>query len=81
MTGDHKHPKIPMDKVVAHELEILGSHGMQSFRYNEMFEMIKAGKLNPALLVGKTILLEEAPGALMNMDRFENLGVTVIDKF
>jgi alcohol dehydrogenase len=22
MTGDHKHPKIPMDKVIAHELEI-----------------------------------------------------------
>ncbi|MBN1985640.1 MAG: zinc-dependent alcohol dehydrogenase family protein [Prolixibacteraceae bacterium] len=80
MTGDHKHPKIPMDKVVAHELEILGSHGMQAFRYNEMFEMIKAGKLNPALLVGKTISLEEAPEALMNMDKFENLGVTVIDK-
>ena len=32
MTGDHKHPKIPMDKVVANELEIIGSHGMQAFR-------------------------------------------------
>lgn len=78
MTGDHKHPKIPMDKVVAHELEIIGSHGMQSFRYTEMFEMIKSGKLNPGLLVGKTILLEEAPEALVNMNRFENVGVTVI---
>ena len=81
MTGDHKHPKIPMDKVVANELEILGSHGMQAFRYNEMFEMIKTGKLKPELLVGKTISLNEAPQALMNMDRFENLGVTVINKF
>ena len=26
-------PQIPMDKVIAHELEILGSHGMQAFRY------------------------------------------------
>jgi alcohol dehydrogenase len=81
MTGDHKHPKIPMDKVVAHELEILGSHGMQAFRYNEMFEMIKLGKLKPELLVGKTISLEEAPEALVNMNRFENVGVTVINKF
>lgn len=78
MTGDHKHPEIPMDKVVAHELEILGSHGMQAFRYTGMFEMIKSGKLNPGLLVGKTISLEEAPEALINMDKFENLGVTVI---
>ena len=81
MTGDHKHPKIPMDKVVAHELEILGSHGMQAFRYVEMFEMIKSGKLKPEMLVGKTITLEEVPEALMNMDKFENLGVTVINSF
>lgn len=81
MTGDHKHPKIPMDKVVANELEIIGSHGMQAFRYAEMFEMIKTGKLKPELLVGKTISLEEAPNALMEMDKFENVGVTVINKF
>ncbi len=81
MTGDHKHAKIPMDKVVSNELEILGSHGMQAFRYTEMFEMIKSGKLNPKLLVGKTISLEEAPHALMKMDKFENVGVTIINKF
>lgn len=80
MTGDHKHPKIPMDKVVAHELEIIGSHGMQAFRYTEMFGMIKSGKLNPGLLVGKTISLEEAPEALISMDKFENTGVTVINQ-
>jgi alcohol dehydrogenase len=81
MTGDHKNPKIPMDKVVANELEIIGSHGMQAFRYAEMFEMIKTGKLKPELLVGKTISIEETPGALINMDKFDNLGVTVINKF
>jgi alcohol dehydrogenase len=81
MTGDHKHPKIPMDKVVANELEIIGSHGMQAFRYAEMFEMIKSGKLKPELLVGKTISIEETPTALINMDKFDNLGVTVINKF
>ena len=81
MTGDHRHPKVPMDKVVANELEIIGSHGMQAFRYNEMFEMINSGKLNPELLVCKTISLEEAPQALMNMDKFENVGVTVINRF
>ena len=25
MTGDHQHPKVPMDQVVAHELEIIGN--------------------------------------------------------
>lgn len=80
-TGNHQHPKVPMDKVVAHELEIIGSHGMQAFRYTEMFEMIHSGKLKPELLIGKTISLEEAPQALMNMDMFENQGLTIINSF
>jgi len=81
MTGDHKHPFVPMDKVVAHEIEILGSHGMQAFRYDAVFEMIKSGKVQPEKMLGRTISLEEAPEALVNMDKFENLGVTVINKF
>ncbi|WP_167619009.1 zinc-dependent alcohol dehydrogenase family protein [Maribellus sediminis] len=81
MTGDHQHPVVPMDRVVAHELEIIGSHGMQAFRYEAVFEMIKSGKVQPEKLLGRTISLEEAPEALVNMDKFENLGVTVINKF
>ena len=81
MTGDHKHPKVPMERVVAFELEIIGSHGMQAFRYDAVFEMILKGKVQPALMLGKTISLDEAPEALVNMDKFENLGVTVINKF
>jgi len=81
MTGDHQHPKVPMDKVLANELEIIGSHGMQAFRYEAVFEMILSGKVQPGRMLGKTISLEEAPDALVNMDKFANLGVTVINKF
>ena len=71
MLDEHAHPKIPMDRVIANELQILGSHGMQAFRYEAMLEMIAAGKLAPQKLVGRTISLDEAPAALMAMDRFE----------
>jgi len=81
MTGDHQHPKVPMDRVVAHELEIIGSHGMQAFRYEAVFEMILSGKVQPGLMLGRTISLEEAPDALVNMDKFEHLGVTIVNKF
>lgn len=81
MTGDHQHPKVPMDKVLANELEIIGSHGMQAYKYPEMLEMIKTGKLQPEKLIGKTISLEEAAIALPNMNKFEDKGVTVIDSF
>jgi alcohol dehydrogenase len=59
-----------MDRVIAHELEIYGSHGIQAFRYNAVFDMIAAGKLQPEALIGKTISLEDALLELPQMDQF-----------
>ncbi|MDD5368876.1 MAG: zinc-dependent alcohol dehydrogenase family protein [Anaerolineaceae bacterium] len=81
LLGEHHEPSVPMDKVIANELEILGSHGIQAYKYGLIFELIRAGKLNPAKLVGKTINLEEALTELVTMDQFNGLGVTVIDHF
>jgi len=81
MLGEHAQPKIPMDKVIAHELQILGSHGMQAFRYGALLDMITTGKIAPQKLVGRTISLDEAPAVLMAMDRFEGTGIGVITKF
>ena len=81
MLGEHARPQIPMDRVIAHELEIRGSHGMQAFRYQAMMEMIEAGKLAPQKLVGKKISLDEAPAALMAMDQFPGIGISVITRF
>lgn len=80
MVGDHAHPSVPMDRVVAHELEILGSHGMQAHRFPAVLDMIRAGKLHPEKLIGKTISLQQAPEELMQMDNFSGTGVTVIDR-
>lgn len=81
MLGDHKHPEVPMDKVIANELEILGSHGIQAHRYAALLAMIKDGKLEPEKLIHKTITLEESLEALTDMDSFVGTGMTVIDSF
>jgi alcohol dehydrogenase len=81
MVGDHSTPPVPMGRVVAHELEILGSHGMQAHRYDAMLAMILSQKLKPELLVGNEISLEASIGALMAMDRFQGTGTTVITSF
>jgi alcohol dehydrogenase len=81
LLGDERHPAVPMSRVIAHELEILGSHGMQSHRYPELFNMIAAGKLDPQRLIGKQISLEQAPEELVGMSSFKGVGVTVINKF
>jgi alcohol dehydrogenase len=81
MLADQHHPAIPMDKVIAKELEILGSHGMQAYKYPALLAMIQAGKLSPQKLVGKRISLEESLDELVKMDRFDGIGVKVIDRF
>ena len=72
---------VPIDLVIARELEIIGSHGMQAHRYPEMFEMIKDGRLAPERLIGKTVSLEQATVELTNLNSFSGVGVTVVTSF
>lgn len=81
MTGEYKHPNITMDRVLSDELEIIGSHGMQAYKYPDMLNMIIDGRLTPDILIEKTISLEEALHHLPIMDKFNNTGVVVIDRF
>ncbi len=81
MTGDHQHPKIPMDRVLADELEILGSHGMQAYKYPEMLQMIEKGLLEPQKLIERTLGLEEVVTELPQMNTFSSCGISVVDRF
>ena len=80
MLADHATPAIPMARVIAHELEIYGSHGMQSWRYDAMLRMILSGKLSPDRLIGRRITLSEAAPALATMDSFRDNGISIIDR-
>lgn len=81
MLGDQADPAVPMSKIIGQEIELLGSHGMQAHRYGAMLDMVASGKLDPARLVGDKISLADAPEALMNMDKFQSVGATVITRF
>ncbi|GGW24757.1 hypothetical protein GCM10010381_05040 [Streptomyces xantholiticus] len=69
---------LPMDRVVALELEILGSHGMAAHAYPEMMAMVASGALRPDLLVTKEIGLVDVPEALVALGTAPGTGVTVI---
>lgn len=79
-SGEHQ-ARIPIDRVIAGELKISGSHGMQAHRYGAMLEMIRRGKLRPQRLVGRTIPLTELPSELVAMDSFRGTGILVVDSF
>jgi len=81
MLPDHSTPQIPMAQVIAHELEIYGSHGMQAWRYDAMLAMIESGKLSPQELIGRHMSLEEGIPALMAMGEARELGIGVITRF
>ncbi|MFG2053021.1 zinc-dependent alcohol dehydrogenase family protein [Micromonospora sp. NPDC048930] len=61
-------PALPMDLVIAYELELRGSHGMAAHAYPELLGLVTAGVLRPAELITRTIGLAEAPDALAAMD-------------
>jgi D-arabinose 1-dehydrogenase-like Zn-dependent alcohol dehydrogenase len=72
---------VPIDLLVLKEVSIIGSLGMQAPHYGGMLRMVESGKLNPGRLVQRRIGLEDVSGVLEEMDRFANVGVTVIDRY
>jgi len=78
--GSASTPPIPMDLVIARELEIYGSHGMAAHEYPSMLALVADRTLRPDLLLGEVIGLEDAGTALAAMDRpASSAGITVIE--
>jgi alcohol dehydrogenase len=73
------HPRVPLDRVIAWELDLLGSHGMAAADYPEMLALIESGALRPQQLVERTIGLAEAAALLPGFDRASVAGMTTID--
>lgn len=73
------HPRVPMDRVIAWELDVLGSHGMAAVDYPRMLALIGAGRLEPQRLVERTVGLAEAAALLPQYDRLSGSGMTMVD--
>jgi D-arabinose 1-dehydrogenase-like Zn-dependent alcohol dehydrogenase len=72
-------PRIPMERVIAWELDLLGSHGMAAVDYPGMMELIRTGSLQPQRLVERVIGLDEAAAMLPGFDRATVAGMTIVD--
>ena len=71
--------RVPMDRVIAWELDVLGSHGMAAADYPEMMSLVAAGTLQPELLVERIVGLEEAADLLPRFDTLAVAGMTMVD--
>jgi alcohol dehydrogenase len=73
------HPRVPMARVIAWELDLLGSHGMAATDYPAMMQLIQQGLLQPQRLVERTIGLDEAATLLPRFDHSRVAGMTIVD--
>lgn len=79
LVGDDENPAISMEDVLYKELEVIGSYGMQAYRYPKLFQQILSGKLNPKKLVTHTVSLDEVSNVLQSMSQDANVGISVWD--
>ncbi|PZF60754.1 alcohol dehydrogenase [Curtobacterium sp. MCBD17_034] len=68
LLGAEAEPAVAMGRVIAQELELLGSHGIAVSEYAAMLAAIVSGHLRPDTTVGRTIGFEELPAALTGLD-------------
>ena len=74
------HPPCPMDRVIAWELDVLGSHGMASVDYPSLLQLVEAGTLRPQEFVERVVGLSEGARLLPVLDAAAApAGVTLID--
>jgi alcohol dehydrogenase len=81
MLADERSVPVAMSRVISHELELAGVHGMAVRHYPALLEAIADGRLDPGRLVGATVSLEQAGEELAAMGGFIRHGATVIAAF
>lgn len=67
--------------LIAKEIEIIGSHGMPLADYDIIFDLIASKKIDPSLLIDRTVKLEHVHQEMLNMESYSNAGMVIIDQF
>jgi len=81
LSDENNMPQIPMPQVIAHELEILGSHGMQAHVFPELFKFLKTSQIDLKKMVHKKVALEQIPNLLPQLNSLDSAGIYVLNSF
>ena len=71
-------PSVSMERLVAHELEIRGSHGIQAWKYQEMLDFAVRHEVPVASMITRITDLKNSIPALIEIDQNRHPGVTII---
>lgn len=78
MPDDQGLPQFSMERVLAHELEIIGSHGIQGWQYGNLLKFIVDYQLDIEKLITNCCNLEKAIEHFTLIGANNQVGVTVI---
>ncbi|MFP3464678.1 alcohol dehydrogenase catalytic domain-containing protein [Leifsonia sp. SIMBA_070] len=71
-------PELPLGRVIAWELDVLGSHGMAAVDYPAMLALVTAGRVRPQDLVSRAVGFGEAARLLQDADSTPTAGIAVL---
>jgi D-arabinose 1-dehydrogenase-like Zn-dependent alcohol dehydrogenase len=72
---------IPIDRVVAGELKLLGVSGNPHANYAPLLELVRSGRCDPAALIGSRIALDDINDAFAKVRDYEAKGVVMVTQF
>ncbi len=80
LLGENADTPLPMDRVIAYELSIHGTHGLAAADYPAMLDLVSRS-VDLSALVGQVIRFVDAPAALAGMSEPASgqSGITVVD--
>ncbi len=81
MLDEDREAAMPMARVISYELTLVGVHGMSVQHYPALVAEVAAGRLDPGLLIGSRISLDQVPAELEAMTTFQQQGFSVITSF
>ncbi len=68
----------PVSRVIRDELEVIGVHGLSASRFEKVFALMAAGRLDPSAMVSRRLRLDDVPQALPAMGTFTSPGISVV---
>jgi alcohol dehydrogenase len=78
LIGEASDPSVSMNRIVANELSIFGSHGIAARAYPDVFELIATRGVPLERMIGETIPLSAVPERLAQMTGFGGVGIALV---
>lgn len=79
MLGNEADPALPMGRVIANELVLLGSHGIAASAYPDVFDLIARAKIPLEKILGPRLRLHDVPEQMRRMGEFKGAGIALVD--